>query len=100
MPFTRNEAETLLVKKFGFEWKRGSGRNPHDRLVLVHNGKQVASTAFSRNLRPNQDIEDWLMTPIVRELRAQTNSTLKGMFNCTVGRDKYLEILKSQGFLP
>lgn len=99
MPYTRQQAEDILQSKFGFVWKVGSGRNPHQRLALFHNGKQVASTGFSRGMRRNSDVDDTLFMLIAREIRAQTSKNLRGMFDCNIGLKDYIGIISSQGLL-
>ena len=99
MPLKTSEVIDKLVNKFGFKWVKVSGRSNHERLAYYFDGKKVATTGFSRSFRPNTDIDDSLITPFMREVRVQTAKQFKGMINCTVSSDDYIEILRSQGYI-
>lgn len=99
MAYKKSDFEDKLFSKFGFVWKKGKGRNPHERLALFHNGMQVASTGLSRGLKNNSDIGDDLLLLIAREIRVRTMKNIRGMIDCDIGLKDYLEILSSQGYL-
>jgi hypothetical protein len=99
MPLKVGAVVDKLINKFGFEWVKVGGRQPHERLAFKYHGKKVATTGFSRGFRANTDIDDSLLTPYAREVRVQTTQQFKGMIKCTVNQEAYLEILRGQGYI-
>ena len=100
MSFKKNEIETKFSDKFHFQKVTGTGRNPHDRWAFFYGDKKIASTGFSRGLRDNDDVVDDLLLLMAREIRVQTLHNFKGMITCSVSAERYIEILKEQGFIP
>jgi hypothetical protein len=94
---TKADLKNSLVNKFGFVPSEGGS---HERVSLWVDGKKVATTYFSRNLRSTQ-LSPSLLRQIAGQLRLDPGSlpTLRGMVLCTVSRDDYLRELRDEGFL-
>ena len=98
MPYKKRDVEDKLLSKFGF-LKCGSGRGRHQRLCFYVNDKKIASTGLSRGLKSNSDIDRDLIDILARELKAQTAGNVRGMIDCTVSKDDYIDILRTQGLI-
>lgn len=98
MSLKKGEIESQLLNKFGFE-DRSSGRGSHQKLVFIHNGKQVATTYFSRGFRKNTDIDNTLLMLMARQSGVMTVSFFKKMITCTRSKEDYIQRLDEQGHL-
>ena len=96
MAYKRREVEAQLRNKFHFVDKPS---RPHERIALFIDGRQVASTGFSRGLRKNADVDHTIMKLIAREIRVATIGNLRGMIDCDISYDDYLEILREGNYL-
>lgn len=94
---TKEELQKALTSKFGFEPSEGG---KHEKFTLSRQGKKVATTFFSRNLRSSV-LAPTLLRSIASQIRLGHGSlpTLRGMVSCSVSQDDYLRLLKDAGFL-
>lgn len=99
MPYRKDNIISVLENKFGFSKVRNSGRNKHDRYAFYHDGKKIATTGFSRGARKNSNIDPALLTMMAREIRVQTLGFFRGMIDCPISLEEYLERLRNQGFI-
>ena len=92
MPITKSDLRRCLVQKFGFSDVSGS---KHEALSLIVDGRNVATTRFSRSWN---DIDDSMLRQIARELWSKAQD-LRQMCDCTISRDEYLQKLYREGHL-
>ena len=89
MPLAAHEFDRL-VRKFGFET-----RNSRDLLAwLVVDGKVVVRTRRSKKATG-----DLPMFHSIRQQLKLSDSQLRDAISCRLGRDEYIEILRSKGIV-
>jgi len=81
-----------LCKKFGFTTQVAKNRGKdHIWYGLSIDGVETIFTKFSHN---NEEIEDGLQRLIAQELKV-TKKIFRGMIECTVSKEMYYDILKT-----
>lgn len=92
MAISKRKLIGCLEKKFHFEPVAGSR---HDAVALFIDGSKVATTRFSRS---HEDVSESLLRQIAKQCRVQLGE-FKGMYECTVSYDDYIDLLTQQGYI-
>jgi hypothetical protein len=93
MPKSKRDLRKCLLSKFQFSEEK---KRPHEAVALFVDGKQVATVYFSRSW---DDIDDEMLGYIARKQLWVTSKYLRGMYDCTINRDDYLQHLRDSGHL-
>lgn len=82
-----------VLKKKGFELH--PEKNDHNFYFLIVDGKKTSiNTFFSHG---KSEYGDSLMLKIKTQLRFQNTKTAEDFFDCPLTKEKYIELLKTQG---
>ena len=94
MPLSSDDVLRQLLKKFHFEAAPGTR---HDTYTLIINGRRAATTRFSRGRR--RTLPDNLLRVMAHEIHAPSLAFFRGMIECTVSNEEYLDHLRQEGHI-
>ena len=86
MTLKKRDIHSKLVSKFKFTRLETS----HEKFSLYIDGHKILSTHTSRS---HEDIDNTLLLLMAKEMGVDKLNTIKQMFECTISREDYLQIL-------
>ena len=92
MPRSSDDIIRQLMRKFNFQMSHDSR---HDTYTLFDNNRRVAIIHFSRGRR--RMIDDGMLRKMAQEVHAPSLAFFKGMIDCTVSNEEYLDHLRQIG---